>query len=374
MAVQAALDRHIVTSSKNRMERLSFSSEVTHQRHITKEITVKFRNLFAGAALIVPVQLFAQSGVSISGAIDLGVVRLNDQYEIRTSTAGRSNLTFSGVEDLGEGFSAFFHLQHRYRPDDGAVNVTGNTATSAPYFWRQSWVGLRSTRFGDARVGRMLMPLQDVNGTYDPFELAGVGSIHTGGLNASNRVPNAVVYRSPVTVGFQFLAGFVLAEEQIAGECGGCAPLGTKHGKGLALTYTNGSLRGAIAWDANTAGQKTAGLYAGYTTTFAQFMAQFERGDRNPGVQRGSDLNRWSVSVKAPINSFVMKAGYTEWPDEDVRKFGAGMDYLLSKRTSLYTNIGKYGGSGNLTAATGIAGTNDQIKKTRFDLGILHRF
>ena len=340
----------------------------------TEEATVKYKTLFVCASMLVPIQIFAQSGISVTGAIDLGLVRANDQLEMRTSTSGRSSLTFSGTEDMGGGLSAFFHLQHRYRPDDGVVNVTGNTATSTPYFWRQSWVGLRSTALGDVRLGRMLMPLQDVNGNYDPFEIASVGSIHTGGLNASVRVPNTVVYRSPIAAGFQLMAGLVFSESQIAGECGGCNPLGKERGKGLAVTYSHGSLRGAVAWDSNTAGQATAGLYAAYTTSFAQFMAQFERGDRNAGVQRGNDLRRWSFSMKAPIDAFVVKAGYTDWPDEGVWKFGAGVDYLLSRRTSLYTNVGKYGGNGNLAAATGIAGTNTQIKEARFDVGILHRF
>ena len=73
-----------------------------------------------------------------------------------------------------------------------------------------------------------------------------------------------------------------------------------------------------------------------------------------------------------PFGAAMFKIGYTDWSDEDVSKFGIGLDYSLSKRTTLYTNVGKLDGDGRAGTAAGTL--NDDNRKTRFDVGILHRF
>jgi predicted porin len=303
----------------------------------------------------------AQSSVTLSGAIDLGVVRSNGQWSLATAGSSRTNFTLSGTEDLGGGMRAFFLANHRFSAASGQINApqaTGGNAT----FWRQAWVGLGGG-FGDVRLGKMLMPLQDFNGNYDPFGTDTVGSTHTGGLNATIRATNTIYYRSPSLGGLQLHAGIAAAENQISGECSACAPLNAERPIGFGVVYSAGPLRLAVAYDRNTADQKTTGLYAGFNAGFADMLFQYEKGDRNL-AQGGDDLGRWSIGAKVPMGQSVVKVGYTKWSDEETSKFGLGLDYNLSKRTQLYTNVGKLSGDGQTALA----------KKARFDAGIFHRF
>lgn len=129
---------------------------------------------------------------------------------------------------------------------------------------------------------------------------------------------------------------------------------------GLGVRYDAGPLSAAIAYDKNTANHSTLGLYGKYNMGVATIFGQYEKGDTSATVE----VDRWSVSAAMPFGAAVAKIGYTNWSDENTKKLGLGLDYNLSKRTTLYTDIGKLSGSGASTAA----------KKAQFDVGIWHRF
>jgi predicted porin len=312
---------------------------------------------------------------------------------------------------------AFFLANHRFRANTGEINVAGNVSggninngtatptvvapTSPQYFWRQAWVGLAGG-FGDVRLGKMLMPLQDFNGNYDPFGTDTVGSTHTGGLNATVRSVDTIYYRSPTLGGLQLHAAISAADQQIRAECSGCAAAGTtlvqasgprvtgvERPVGLGVVYGAGPLRVALAYDRNVVDQKTIGLYAGFNAGVADLLFQYEKGDRNTAPTASTttstpavtveDLKRWSIGAKVPMGQTVLKAGYTRWSDEDVKKFGLGLDYNLSKRTQLYADVGKFSGDGNnlnngFNPLGATAAARDLAKKARFDFGIFHRF
>jgi predicted porin len=116
---------------------------------------------------------------------------------------------------------------------------------------------------------------------------------------------------------------------------------------------------------------KTTGLYGSFNAGFATLTAQWEKGDMLP-TSPIDDASRWSVGASVPMGAAVLKAGYTKWSDEDVKKFGLGLDYSLSKRTTLYTNVGKLSGDG--LAGTAAGALSDLNRKARFDMGIFHRF
>ena len=333
-------------------------------------------SVFAGAAS-------AQSSVTLSGGVDLGVQRINGQWSMATAGSGRSFFTLSGTEDLGGGMRAIFLLQHRFAPNTGSVNVLGNCVAAATpaanclvtnqtYFFRNSWVGLAGG-FGDVRLGRILMPLQDFNGGYDPFGTDTVGSTHTGGINATIRATNAIYYRSPSMGGLQLHAAIAAAEGQIAAEQGGLAgkPYNRERPLGLGIVYAAGPLRVAVALDKNSADQKTTGLYGSYNLGVATLMGQFEKGDTN--ITNASLVNRrvdrWSLGATVPMGAATIKAGYTRWSDEDIKKLGLGVNYDLSKRTQLYADLGKLSGNGSATLP--LTALN---RKARFDVGIFHRF
>jgi predicted porin len=78
---------------------------------------------FAGAAS-------AQSSVTLSGSVDLGVVRQNGAWNMQNAGSSRTAFTLSGTEDLGGGMRAFFLMNHRFNMNTGAQR-DGNA------FWRQ---------------------------------------------------------------------------------------------------------------------------------------------------------------------------------------------------------------------------------------------
>jgi predicted porin len=312
---------------------------------------------FAGAAS-------AQSSVTLSGRVDAGVIRSNGQWSMGGSQSGYNALTFSGREDLGGGMNAFFTLNHRFRINTGEVNNPGGASN----FYRNVFVGLGGG-FGDVRLGRMLMPLQEWNGAFDAFDTGYVSSTHTGGINATVRATNAIYYRSPSLGGLFVHAAIAAGEGQINGECGCGVGATSERPVGFAVGYAGGPFRAVLAYDRNGVKEKTWGLYGGYNAGFANFMAQYEKGDKALGAL---DVARWSLSAKVPLGAVTFKAGYTKWSDEDVKKLGVGLQYDLSKRTNLYTDVGKLSGDGTILGATPAARSDN--KKAKFDIGVTHAF
>jgi predicted porin len=304
---------------------------------------------FAGAAS-------AQSSVTLSGGIDAAIQRQNGAWNMSTGNSGRTNFTLSGREDLGGGMYAFFALNYRFNQGTGQTN----SAYSPTQFWRQDWVGLGGG-FGDVRLGRMLPPLQEFNGGFDPFGTETIGSVHTGGLGAGlaggARVNNAIYYRSPNLGGLQVHASIAAADQNISGSSTANFTNGTERPVGLAVGYNAGPLRFALAYDRNAVDLKTKGIYGGYNLGVADLMFQWEKLE---------DVKAWSIGTRVPLGAAVLKAGYrnVSLGSADQKKFGLGLDYSLSKRTIVYTDVGKQSGDG----------FSSDAKKAQFDVGVWHKF
>jgi predicted porin len=314
---------------------------------------------FAGAAS-------AQSSVTLSGGIDAAIQRVNGDYNMSTGNSGRTNFTLSGREDLGGGMYAFFALNHRFSQNTGAINSVN--------FWRQTWVGLGGA-FGDVRLGRMLPVLQEFNGGFDPFGTETVGSTHTGGLNAglasAARINNAIYYRSPMLGGLQVHANIAAGDNNNAGGTGSAA----ERPVGLGARYAAGPLTFAVAYDRNGNDGKTKGIYGAYNFGVANVMFQWENGDCGAlatvagttwscGTGTTTDVSVWSIGARVPMGAATFKAGYRSNSDLEQKKLGLGLDYSLSKRTIVYTDVAKQSGDGFSSTA----------KKAQFDVGIWHRF
>lgn len=308
----------------------------------------------------------AQSSVTLSGSVDLGVRRVgvdkadgstDTDWSLAPAASSRSAITLSGVEDIGGGLKAFFLLNHRFNANNGTINPGGNPGPAGTtQFWRNAWVGLGGG-FGDIRLGRMLNPLQEFNGNYEPW--AGgdtVANVHTGGINTPARVNNTIYYRSPSLAGFQLHASVSSSKGQKAVD-----DASTKKPVGVGVRYEAGPLSVAAAYDRSDTEVKTTGLYGKYNFGVASLLGQYERGNSGPDTDK---VKRWSLGTLVPVGAATIKAGYTRWSDEEIRKFGIGVDYNLSKRTLVYSDIGKISGDG----------ATDGQKKATFDLGIQHKF
>jgi predicted porin len=335
----------------------------------------------------------AQSSVTLSGIVDAGVRRVGTatgyDWNMGGSQSGYNAFTLSGREDLGGGMAAFFSLNHRFAINAGTINSAVN-ATNSPTFWRNTAVGL-SGPFGDVRLGRILMPLQDMNGGFDAFATGTVGSTHTGGISATIRANNAIYYRSPNLGGLTVHAAIAAGEGQLQAETqnafGQQAPgptfgLSGQRPIGFNARYAAGPLNVGVAYDRNYADYKTTGVYGSFDLGVAKLMAQFEKGDSNNAVNTfKEDIKNFSISATIPLGPVLIRTGYLRSDSNlnrcanglpsvagtgncDATKFGFGGDYNLSKRTNLYATVGKSSGN-RLTAAQ---------KKAAFDLGVTHRF
>ncbi|ACB35671.1 outer membrane porin [Leptothrix cholodnii SP-6] len=329
----------------------------------------------------------AQSSVTLSGSIDAGVRRIDGVNDMAGAGSSRNNLTFSGVEDLGGGNSAFFTLNHRFNVQSGTQNgqnsVVSTTAAGLPnaadpaaQFYRNVWVGLKNNAIGDLRLGRFLYPVQELNGNYDAFGTDTVGSTHTGGLKANLRTNSSAYLRSANFAGFQLhlATGFknngqtnqVVAATPPA--TGFVTVANTKAPVGAAAVFATGPMSVALAYDSNGAELTTKALYGSYDLGVAKLMAQYEKTDVNV-AQTASD-KRYSFSATIPVGALSKaKVGYLHIDDTTKAgtqsKFGAGFDFGLSKRTTVYTDVAKLRGDEGLT-------TNN--KKVRFDIGVNHKF
>ena len=127
-------------------------------------LTTSLRLLAAVGIMQIGVPAAAQSNVTISGSLDIGVFR--DTAGVKNvGTIQRSHLQFAGSEDLGDGLAATFRLRHRLDLDTGTPEGNG----SKPFWHGESTVGLRGG-FGALRLGRALDAIQSQDWAFDPWE------------------------------------------------------------------------------------------------------------------------------------------------------------------------------------------------------------
>ena len=352
---------------------------------------------FAGAAS-------AQSSVTLTGTFDAGLRYTGTATSREWGLAGQQSafdrFIITGTEDLGGNMKARFHLEHRFRIQNGTSNSpsaggtgaacnTNDAATNpdAPCvdpFWRRSFLAL-SGNFGEVRLGRQDMPAQEYGGNYEPFGTGTVGSVHSGGMNATVRANSAITYHSPNLSGL--VLGFGIAEAtgqtqgvNQQGEVGGgitgsatkTSRFGAQRPMGFNFLYNAGPLSLAGGWDRNTGDLKTTVLYASYDFGRFKLMGQFEKGDNdtssNPATAVSEKLKNFVIGVTVPMGAFEGRLGAirvnSDLAGRDGSKIGIGGKYSLSKRTSLYSDIGKSSGDRFSVAQ----------KKAAFDIGVTHNF
>lgn len=123
----------------------------------------------------------AQSTVTLSGQVDVGVVNPigADKLRVDQSGNGANQIVFSGSEDLGGGLRATFRLAQRFSPESGLNDGTYGTR---PAFQGETTVGLAGP-FGTLRLGRALTALRGPVDNTDPWgtlQQASVAVVATG--------------------------------------------------------------------------------------------------------------------------------------------------------------------------------------------------
>jgi predicted porin len=347
-----------------------------------------------GAMLITTAQ--AQSNVTISGVADAAVrtVRNEGRGSVQSLVSGgnsTSRLILRGIEDLGGGLWAGFHLEHGIALDAG-------TPASSTMFWdRRSTVSVGSRRLGELRAGRDFTPSYSGWGRFDPFAYVGVagstslvsngpaGPIRAAfgtGPNTLVRASNALQWVLPA--GWGGLEGGVM----LAAREGGTSAanqhkvVGARVGfvkKGLdlsaALTHTESDL--------TTAGRfKDAVIGAGYDFGVARVSAALRR--FTYGDARQTNL---LLGVRVPVGLGEVKAswqranlagrvGAVAIDANDPTQWGLGYVHNLSKRSAVYGTFSQIANKGATTLAVpgGATGLLAGRSSRGLEFGVRHTF
>jgi predicted porin len=303
----------------------------------------------------------AQSTVTIYGVVDMGITKADsgtalnpgrggvDQWGVQQGNASR--LGFIGREDLGGGLYARFALEHRFNPD------TGVPAT--PIWQGRSVVALGSDRWGEVFLGRDYMPWVYVSIAGDPtgwnyvsqggqaFTYANYGS--SGPTDGSVlRRNNMVNYRSPKFGGLSTELSVAPGEGV------------RKRDVGANLQYAAGALYAGVGIDRidgdNNFQVWTLGYDFGVAKPTLLYAMQKTLGVRTSSATLG-------VSVPLGLGRVYALLGRLDprGANNDARKLGLGGEYLLSRRSTLYANVGA-------------AAQDTKTRSTAFDLGLKHTF
>lgn len=319
---------------------------------------------------------------------------------------GASNFGFRGVEDLGDGLKASFQLQGNFSTKTGAGSATGGGGAGFPgtptatLFNQIATVGL-SGRFGEVKLGRQVGPLYYNIAATDPREgryfgsmlgaLVGVNSSTGKWSGFSTNAPlgavyddNAIVYNSPS------FGGLKASLEYVVGEVGGNTSAASR--EAIALMYERNGLKiGGVyynAHDANTAAAAANGttnnrwvsVGGKYTASGMTFSGGYAIA-KNPSNPTAADYRILSAGFGYQFSPVVrLTSGLYKLKDNnsDANKsllYSVGVDYSLSKRTTLYVEGGSVNNEGNMNQGlfygSPVAGG---VRTNAFAVGVRHSF
>lgn len=321
-------------------------------------------------AVLASTAAFAQSTVTISGKVDVGVINPIGAQKTRVDQSGNgANLiVFAGSEDLGGGLKANFRLAQHFSPESG---LNDGTNANRPTFQGESTLGL-SGAFGSVKLGRALTALQaPVVLSTDPWTTFQQGSIALLGKGYATDIDNVagsgsgavrtdgIFYTSPSFSGFTASVTLGLKNSQSSG----AVVTGAKNLTSLWLSYAAGPIMVGGGTEQNRTGDRVTALLGTYDFGVAKVGAGY--GVVNPIAAGAADIKNYNLMVTVPMGAATIKAGYGRSKADGAaaatdKKLGIGVDYALSKRTTLYTSFGR----------NGALATN----KSGYDVGIRHTF
>jgi predicted porin len=355
------------------------------------------KSLIALAALAASGFAMAQSSVTLFGVVDAAVT-VYDGAETTTGLGNSGNsssrLGFRGVEDLGNGLKASFHLEGALATDNGTGTGggSGSDATVAQYggfqFMRRSTLSLHGG-FGELRLGRNLTSAYSATSRYDNFGTVGVGGSSVWGQIGGVRRDNMITYQSNDFGGFKFAADYALGETT-----GANVPNGNYWG--AAATYDNGPLSLGVSYfdqtRATIAGQDRDGWSVGGSFNFGavKLAGAFQNAElAAPGAAK-AESNNYLVALSAPVGAAgEAKLSYNRYENESASNvktkadhFSLGYVHSLSKRTAVYGTYSYLKNKNNGTAFTlGGAGMVDAAKTVdaggkiqALQIGVRHNF
>ncbi len=336
----------------------------------------------------------AQSSVTISGVIDAAARSVSNEGlgSVKSLVSGSnatSRLVVRGTEDLGDGLSASFHLEHGIALDTGLP--TGG-------FWdRRSTVSLASRAAGELRLGRDYVPSYIGWSRFDPFSHVGVAGSNNFGSgtpvgpirSAFGTTANSTV-RASNSIGYFLPGGLGGLEGQLmvaAGE--GATPANSGHKVTAArLGWAGGPVAVSAAVTRTETDLTTSGTFSdtavGGTWNYGAGRVhlawrQFKQNAaKQSNLMLAATYGFGATELKA---SFIQadlsgRVGATVIDANDADQLGLGAVYNLSKRTALYATLARINNDGAATFSVpgGPAGLAGGRSSTGYEAGVRHNF
>jgi len=306
----------------------------------------------------------AQSSVTAFGIIDLAARNLKGADTIKyLSNEGRatSRLGFRGVEDMGGGLKAGFHIETQVNPDDGSVG--GN-------FWqRRATVSLMGG-FGEVRLGRDKSATRTLIDTFDPFGTSGMPGLNRLIALDRNRMDNGVIYFLPSMGGVYGSVSVTMGE--------GSNTSSTQRSTSARFGYKSKAFDMSAAYGqfGDTNKLKITALGTSYDFGGFALMGQHSRYKQGGTTLKVSNIG---ATVKMGAGKLIASYGSASGAaNRDASLMALGYDYGMSKRTTLYGTAARISNDGtstfSLNGASGralpVAGGNS----TGYEVGIRHNF
>ena len=340
----------------------------------------------------------AQSSVTIFGIIDTNLQYAKQNGVDATRLLGNgglqaSRIGFRGIEDLGGGLSAGFHLEGAVNTDSGAGTATTTDNHTPPdalggnqgvLFNRRSTVSLLSG-LGELRLGRDFVPTYQNLTLFDPFGASGAGSILNiaqGGLTRSSTIQTAI--RASNTIGYFLPAGLagVYGQAMYAlGENASNAAGGTEDDGNYAAVrvgYAAGPFSVAVGYGVTSlaSGDVSVGNVGGvFDFGFAKANALYFRDSKDGS----SDSEGWMIGGQINLGSGYFPVSYSTVKDKDAagrtaKQVAVGYVHNMSKRTALYATYSYIENeNGAALSGGGVPGVANEAWQA-LDLGIRHSF
>jgi predicted porin len=330
---------------------------------------------------------FAQtSSVTLFGVADAAVrqVKNGSAGTVKGVTSGAnttSRLGVRGVEQLGGGLSAGFHLESGVELDTGAAN--------ASKLWnRRSTVSLMG-EFGEIRLGRDTTPTYN-NALNDEFGIVGVGSrgvfvygssaVLGSGATTAQRTDNGVSYFLPKNLGGWFGQVHVAAGEGVVGNKYTGGRLGFENN-----TFLVGGAIGQTDVGSTQPKFKNYNLLFNYKSPWGTLHTLVDV--KKWGPRKAQEL---SIGATVPVTQAgSFRVGYTTvnrsggpvgsgYADaDDSTRVALGYVHEMSKRTALYgtyANISNKGAARSSVLYTTPTGMRGGESSSGLEVGMRHSF
>ncbi|MGF6756165.1 porin [Paraburkholderia sp. GAS42] len=323
--------------------------------------------------LVVASAAQAQSSITLYGELDNAIAYYNNTghaslVELQGADLTANQWGMKGVEDLGNRFQAIFNLENGFNINSGKLSQGGRL------FGKNAWVGVNSDVFGKITVGRQLDTTVDL---VQPLTADVYGPAFTTPGDADNndntfRLQNAIKYTSPTYAGLQFELMYALGG--VAGSAS------SQESSSAALAYTHGAFSvaagfvfarndgpGGVGTADQTQNSSVTPLYGDaafvgsrlITHVAAQYVwnkltanvrysnAQWKPYAIHAAFNQKETFNTGAASLDYQVTpALALNIGYTYTKSTGgssatYNNVAAGMEYSLSRRTTLYA-IGGY--------------------------------